>query len=34
MLNARNTYYGLYARDTFDITKQLSLTVGGRLNVA
>jgi iron complex outermembrane receptor protein len=34
MLNARNTYYGLYARDTFDITRQLSLTVGGRLNVA
>jgi iron complex outermembrane receptor protein len=34
MLNARNTYYGLYARDTFDITKQLSVTVGGRLNVA
>jgi iron complex outermembrane receptor protein len=34
MLNTRNTYYGLYARDTFDITKQLSVTVGGRLNVA
>ncbi|MBX9827249.1 MAG: TonB-dependent receptor [Xanthobacteraceae bacterium] len=34
MLNARNTYYGLYARDTFDITKQLSVTAGGRLNVA
>jgi iron complex outermembrane receptor protein len=34
LLNARNTYYGLYTRDTFDITNQLSLTVGGRLNVA
>ncbi|MBX9844393.1 MAG: TonB-dependent receptor [Xanthobacteraceae bacterium] len=34
MLNARNTYYGLYARDTFDITSKLSVTAGGRLNVA
>ena len=34
MLNARNTYYGLYARDTFDITSKLSITAGGRLNVA
>jgi iron complex outermembrane receptor protein len=34
MLEASNTYYGLYLRDTFDITKQLSVTVGGRLNVA
>jgi iron complex outermembrane receptor protein len=33
-LNAQNTYFGLYATDTFDITSQLSLTVGGRLNVA
>ena len=34
VLNARNTYYGLYARNTFDITRQLSVTAGGRLNVA
>jgi iron complex outermembrane receptor protein len=33
-LDARNTYLGLYATDTFDITPQLSLTAGGRLNVA
>lgn len=33
-LAARNTYYGLYASDTFDITEQLAATVGGRLNVA
>jgi iron complex outermembrane recepter protein len=33
-LNAQSTYYGLYATDTFDITAQLSLTLGGRLNVA
>lgn len=34
MLDATNTYYGLYVRDTFDITKRLSVTAGGRLNVA
>jgi iron complex outermembrane receptor protein len=33
-LDARNTYLGLYATDTFDITSQLSMTLGGRLNVA
>lgn len=33
-LNAQNTYYGLYATDTFDLTPQLSLTAGGRLNIA
>jgi iron complex outermembrane receptor protein len=33
-LDAKSTYYGLYATDTFDITTQLSLTLGGRLNVA
>ena len=33
-LDAQSTYYGLYATDTFDITSQLSLTLGGRLNVA
>jgi iron complex outermembrane recepter protein len=30
----RNTYTGLYLTDTFDITRQLSLTAGGRFNVA
>ena len=33
-LAAQNTYLGLYATDTFDITPQLSVTAGGRLNVA
>jgi iron complex outermembrane receptor protein len=33
-LDAQNTYFGLYATDTFDITSQLSVTAGGRLNVA
>ena len=33
-LDAQSTYYGLYATDTFDLTSQLSLTLGGRLNVA
>jgi iron complex outermembrane receptor protein len=33
-LDAQNTYFGLYATDTFDITTQLSVTAGGRLNVA
>jgi iron complex outermembrane receptor protein len=33
-LDVRNTYFGLYATDTFDVTSQLSLTIGGRLNVA
>ena len=28
------TYTGLYVTDTFDITRQLSLTAGGRFNVA
>jgi iron complex outermembrane receptor protein len=34
MLNAVSTYYGLYARNTFDLTRHLSVTFGGRLNVA
>jgi outer membrane receptor protein involved in Fe transport len=29
-----NTYYGLFFTDTFDVTKQLSLTAGGRYNLA
>src|SRR4029079_13104998 len=33
-LAAQSTYLGLYATDTFDITSQLSVTAGGRLNVA
>jgi iron complex outermembrane recepter protein len=32
--DGRNTYYGLYAVDTFDIDERLSLTAGARLNVA
>jgi len=33
-LLALNTYTGIYATDTFDITPLLSLTVGGRFNIA
>ncbi len=33
-LNANNTYVGVYATNTFDITSQLSLTAGGRFNHA
>lgn len=33
-IQTRNTYYGLYFADTFDATDQLSLTVGGRFNIA
>jgi iron complex outermembrane receptor protein len=33
-LGAQNTYYGLYFRNTFDVTPRLSATVGARLNVA
>jgi iron complex outermembrane recepter protein len=33
-LNAKNTYIGIYATNTFDITSQLSLTAGGRFNYA
>jgi iron complex outermembrane recepter protein len=33
-LAAQNTYFGLYATDTFDVTSQLAVTLGGRLNVA
>ncbi len=32
--STRNTYYGLYGLNTFDIDERLSLTAGGRLNVA
>ena len=30
----RSTYTGLYVTDTFDITRQLSVTAGGRFNIA
>lgn len=30
----RNAYYGIYATDTLNITKKLSLTAGGRFNIA
>ena len=33
-LATANTYSGLYFTNTFDVTKQLSLTAGGRFNLA
>jgi iron complex outermembrane receptor protein len=33
-LNTRNTYYGFYLTDTIDLTSRLSLTAGGRFNLA
>jgi iron complex outermembrane receptor protein len=33
-LHATNTYTGVYATDTFDITQKLSVTAGGRFNLA
>ena len=33
-LTGENTYLGLYASDTFEITERLSLSFGGRLNMA
>jgi iron complex outermembrane receptor protein len=33
-LLATNTYVGIYATDTFDITRRLSVTAGGRFNFA
>jgi iron complex outermembrane receptor protein len=33
-LYARNTYTGVYATDTFDVTNRLSVTAGGRFNIA
>jgi len=33
-LRTTNTYVGVYATDTFDITSQLSVTAGGRFNYA
>jgi len=33
-LETTNTYYGLYASDTFNVTPDLAVTMGGRYNVA
>jgi len=33
-LKTRNTYFGFYLTDTIDITSRLSLTAGGRFNLA
>lgn len=33
-LHAFNTYTGVYATDTFDVTNRLSVTAGGRFNLA
>ena len=33
-LRAHDSYYGLYAADTFNLTSRLSFTLGARLNIA
>ncbi len=33
-LHAINTYTGIYVTDTFDVTNRLSVTAGGRFNLA
>jgi len=33
-INTRNTYYGVYLTDTFDITDKLAATAGARYNLA
>lgn len=33
-LSATNRYYGLFLSDTFDVTEDLSITAGGRYNLA
>jgi iron complex outermembrane receptor protein len=33
-LETTNSYYGFYASDTFDVTPELAVTVGGRYNIA
>ena len=33
-VKARNTYYGVYVQDAFDVTEQLTVTIGGRYNLA
>jgi len=32
-IETHNTYYGIYALDTFDVTERLSATAGARLNI-
>ena len=34
VVTTANTYHGVFFSDTFDVTKQLSLTAGGRFNLA
>jgi iron complex outermembrane receptor protein len=34
MINTTNSYYGLFATDTFNLTPDLALTAGGRYNLA
>ena len=34
MVHAQNTYTGFFLTDTFDVTNRLSITAGGRFNVA
>ncbi|HLJ64882.1 MAG TPA: TonB-dependent receptor, partial [Stellaceae bacterium] len=33
-LDSTNTYYGIYATDTFDVTSRLAVTLSGRYNLA
>ena len=33
-ITGQNTYYGIYLGDTFDVTKDLTFTTGGRYNLA
>jgi iron complex outermembrane receptor protein len=33
-VNTTNNYYGFYTSDTFDVTPQLAVTLGGRYNLA
>ncbi len=33
-VKARNTYYGAFIQDAFDVTDQLTVTLGGRYNLA
>ncbi len=33
-IKARNTYYGVFVQDAFDVTDRLTVTVGGRYNLA
>ena len=33
-ITGKNTYYGFYLGDTYDVTKELTVTAGGRYNIA